>query len=212
VDGQPQFLHESAVLCDHSKTLAPFIAQIFGEANITAHDLDAVAVSKGPGSYTGLRIGVATAKGLCYAAGKPLIAIGTLDTLAQMTLPHIANTDISRICTMIDARRMEVYAAFFDNNANPLTDVTPVIVDEYSFKQELEAHRTIFVGSGATKCEDIIIHPNAAFMPLGTSAVGLAHLAQQHFERQQFECLTNFEPFYLKSFAATQAKKGMVRM
>ena len=212
VGGEPQFLRESNKNCDHAAALAPFAARILGEAGITAYDLDAVAVSKGPGSYTGLRIGVAVAKGLCYAAQKPLIAAGTLDALAQLAAQNIADADITRICAVIDARRMEVYAALFDSRGSRLTDTAPVILNEDSFAQELERHTIVFAGSGADKCREAIRHPNARFMPLCASSAGLAALAHKRFEGRQFENIITFEPFYLKSFAATAARRGMLQI
>jgi tRNA threonylcarbamoyladenosine biosynthesis protein TsaB len=223
VDGVAHFLKESVYNCDHARLLAPFIAQIFAEADITAHDLDAVAISKGPGSYTGLRIGAATAKGLCYAAKKPLIAVGTLDVLAQIAIQRIQDggqdnvangandkyKDITQICSVLDARRMEVYAAFFGRCGCSLTNAEPIVLDEHSFAEELCQGKTLFVGSGAQKCEETIHHANAQFMPLCLSSCGLAALAQERYDKQQFEDIVSFEPFYLKSFAATQAKRGM---
>ncbi|GHT72467.1 tRNA (adenosine(37)-N6)-threonylcarbamoyltransferase complex dimerization subunit type 1 TsaB [Bacteroidia bacterium] len=205
IDGKAEFLHTSDTSCDHAKVLAPFISQVLSQARITANDLDAVAVSKGPGSYTSLRIGVSTAKGLCFAAQKPLIAIGTLDILASMAAQNMA-TDNACICAMLDARRMEVYAAFFDAQGKPVSDATPVIVDEYSFMQQLSQNKVVFVGSGAQKCSEVIHHPNAVFVAQHSSAIALAPLAQKAFEQRQFENTAYFEPFYLKSFVATQAK------
>ncbi|GHT12951.1 tRNA (adenosine(37)-N6)-threonylcarbamoyltransferase complex dimerization subunit type 1 TsaB [Bacteroidia bacterium] len=206
VDGKANFLHESVALCDHAATLAPFVAKVLSEAGISTNDIDAVAISKGPGSYTSLRIGVSTAKGLCFAAQKPLIAIGSLDGLAQQVLQAEQISPSTQICAMLDARRMEVYAAFFDAQGKAQSPPTPVIVDEQSFAQELQKGKVLFVGSGAQKCSKVIHHPQSSFRSLSPSAVGLTALAHRAFEQQQFEDLAYFEPFYLKSFVATQAK------
>jgi tRNA threonylcarbamoyladenosine biosynthesis protein TsaB len=206
INGEATFLHTGSLPSDHAKSLAPFIAEIFNEAEITANDLDAVAVSSGPGSYTGLRIGISTAKGLCFAAQKPLLAVGTLDVLVQTALmKNLVPAAVTRICAMLDARRMEVYAAWFDARGKRITEIAPAIVDEHSFTAELEQQaaqqrKVMFVGSGAKKCSLMIMNHEAIFVTLQPSAAAMARLAVQRFEQKQFEDTAYFEPFYLKNF------------
>ncbi len=184
----------------HSKFITILIENLFLHSGEKMEELDAVAVSKGPGSYTGLRIGVSTAKGLCYALEKPLIAISTLESMAYEV--NRFNKTEALLCPMIDARRMEVYCAFFDNKLNCLEEVSAKIIEENSFKAMLDQKAVLFFGDGSQKCIKIIgDHKNAFFIDdLFPSAINIGALALKAFEAKKFEDLAYFEPFYLKDF------------
>ena len=194
----------------HSEKLTVFIEQMMKEAGIPFSMLDAVAVSSGPGSYTGLRIGVSTAKGLCFALDKPLIAIPTLKSLALKSRQSTVDSRRSDFCycSMLDARRMEVYCAVYDENLAELEPVSAKVMDENSFSELLKEKRVYFFGDGAAKCKPLLSHhPNAVFMDdLFTSAAAMIELAEEKFLRRDFENVALFEPFYLKEFVA--GKKG----
>lgn len=183
---------------------APFVKEILDQAGYSVKDLDAVCVGKGPGSYTGLRVGVSTAKGLCFGAGIPLIAIGSLDAL-------VAGSGVREglVVPMIDARRMEVYTAVFSPDGEELTPVEAKIVDSGAFATELSAGPVLFIGDGAIKCASVISHPNASFREAWPLAQDLALLAEKAFEQKRFEDLAYFEPFYLKDFVATVSRKNL---
>ena len=199
---------ESSALKAHASLTAVFVQEVLQEKGLKLSDCDAICVSKGPGSYTGLRVGVSTAKGLCFGSGKPLIAVGTLDTLvAQAAILGLAG-DIKFIIPMIDARRMEVYAAVFQNNIQ-ITETAPVIVDENSFAEYLEQGPCLFIGDGAGKCADVIKHPNAHFCQCNPKASAMLSPAIQAYNEKRFEDVAYFEPFYLKEFVATVSKKKL---
>ncbi len=189
----------------HAENVTPFIQSLLHQAGISTKQLSVVAVSQGPGSYTGLRIGVSTAKGLCYALNIPLIAV---DTLKAMTL-GVKHQPYDFFVPMIDARRMEVYAAVYDKNLNPIQTVRPEIITEQSFRSLLQQGKTVFFGNGASKCKDIIEHPNACFDTQNglPDAQNIARLAFEKYKNRQFENLAYFEPLYLKAFQATTPKK-----
>ncbi len=201
---------ESSALKAHASLTAVFIQEVLQEKGITLDDCDAVCVSKGPGSYTGLRVGVSTAKGLCFGSRKPLIAVGTLDTLvAQAQMPDQAGNDGPRfIVPMIDARRMEVYTAIFENGTQT-TETSPMIIDENSFADILEQGPVLFIGDGAGKCADVIRHPNARFCQCNPTASAMLQPAIEALKEKRFEDVAYFEPFYLKEFVATVSKKKM---
>jgi tRNA threonylcarbamoyladenosine biosynthesis protein TsaB len=182
----------------HSEQLTVFIEDLLQEHKLSVKDLDAIAISSGPGSYTGLRIGASTAKGLCYALNIPLIAISTLEAMAQlMAEQHSDKT----LCPMIDARRMEVYCALFGTDQS--TEVQAKVIDEASFSQELEQGSILFFGDGADKCQETLTHPNAHFeLGIYPSAKGMIALAHHQFQQQNFEDVAYFVPFYLKEFVA----------
>ncbi len=195
----------------HSANLAPFIDIIMKRNDLEYSQLSAIAISKGPGSYTGLRIGTSTAKGLCFALDIPLIAIGTLNSMtAHAKNVYDSNFD-GNFRPMIDARRMEVYSQNFDNNSNSLNEVKAVIIDENSFIEELQNHKILFFGDGAMKCADTITHKNAIFYTdTQASALGMLELSYEAFQNEDFEDLAYFEPFYLKEFIAAVSKvKGL---
>jgi tRNA threonylcarbamoyladenosine biosynthesis protein TsaB len=185
---------------EHAECLSAFIDEMMETFGVSYREIDAVAVSAGPGSYTGLRIGTATAKGICYGANKPLIAVDSLLSLA--TLCERSDPD-AIYCPMIDARRQEVYTALFDASTRKLRATMAVIVTEDSFAEILDEHRMCFFGSGAAKCGKIIVHPNAAFVGVESSAAGLSAPAFKAFTNQRFESTAYYEPFYLKDFVAT---------
>ena len=231
-NGEIKTYKESSAPKAHASLTAVFIQEMLDENGLTLADCDAVCVSKGPGSYTGLRVGVSTAKGLCFGSGKPLIAVGTLDTLvaqAQMAghdggnvIPDLIG-DPRYIIPMIDARRMEVYAAVFgatgteagqtEPAANQvytqITETAPAIIDETSFADYLEQGPCLFIGDGAGKCADVIKHPNAHFCQCQPKASAMLSPAMEAMKEKRFEDVAYFEPFYLKEFVATVSKKKL---
>lgn len=228
-DGVITAYRESSAPKAHASLTAVFIQEMLEEKGLTIADCDAVCVSKGPGSYTGLRVGVSTAKGLCFGSGKPLIAIGTLDILtaqAQEASPETGIADPSEtviadltgnpshIVPMIDARRMEVYAATFKRtDATPrytqITETAPAIIDETSYTDLLNEGPVLFIGDGAGKCVDVIKHPNATFIQCWPKASAMLQPALRAYRERRFEDVAYFEPFYLKEFVATVSKKKL---
>lgn len=194
----------------HSKNINIFIEKVFSASGVKAADLSAIAVSKGPGSYTGLRIGVSSAKALCYALDKPLISVGTLQSMALGMA--ITKQEEALYCPMIDARRMEVYTAVYDAVNNMIKEVEAKIIDEHSFDDLLKEHKTWFFGDGAAKCQELLKnHPNACFdKDFKPSASYMANIALQKFHKKEFEDVAYFEPFYLKDFIAGKPRvKGL---
>ena len=189
----------------HASLLAPYIQEVLQSRGWTAGELDAVAVSEGPGSYTGLRVGVSTAKGLCFGAGKPLIGIDTLRILAAL-----AEGSFNRIVAMIDARRMEVYAAPFDGSGNKLDETRAVILNAESFHEELEAGTVLFIGTGVEKFQQICAHPNASFRTCYPLASAMLQPAREALQKKEFEDVAYFEPFYLKDFVAGISRKSVL--
>jgi len=207
-------LRETSDKNAHSAMLTLLISELMSSARISLSSLDAVAVSAGPGSYTGLRIGVATAKGLCYSLSKPMIAIPTLQAMAK----GIQDTGCgiiskSLFCPMIDARRMEVFCALYDSSSRETRKVQADIIDENSFRKELEENRIIFAGEGAEKCKPFLEqHKNSVFLDNFThSAKYMIGLAEAKHRKGDYENLAYFEPFYLKEFVAGKPRvKGLV--
>jgi tRNA threonylcarbamoyladenosine biosynthesis protein TsaB len=195
----------------HSTLLTSFVQDVLKEAEIDIKRLDAIAVSMGPGSYTGLRIGVSTAKGICYALDIPLIAINTLRILARLAKSAISGKEIKYIVPMIDARRMEVYNSVFGFDMDEERNTIAEIIDENSFNEYLAKGKVVFCGDGASKCAEIVKHPNAIFLPeVLPSALGMLNLAYSKFLSKEFEDLAYFEPFYLKDFVAGKPRvKGL---
>lgn len=214
-NGEILSLKETAKKNSHSEVVTLFIDDLLRENKIQYTDLNAVAVSKGPGSYTGLRIGVSTSKGLCYALGIPLIAINTLRSMAygmaEIYLKEGKTSENILFCPMIDARRMEVYSAIYDENNNEVRETKAEIIEKKSFSEYPEQNQMIFFGDGAAKCKDIITHPNSFFYEnIHPSAINMVLIAEQKFQKQQFEDVAYFEPFYLKDFIAGMPKvKGL---
>ena len=194
---------------NHSEKITLFIDSVMKKAGISYNDLDAVAVSMGPGSYTGLRIGVSTAKGLCYAVSKPLIAVSTLEAMAYGVEPH--GRAALRI-PMIDARRMEVYAAIFDENVNIIKDTEAVIIDENSFAELKKDHHLYLFGDGADKCAELFANDDkiTVIKEFHCSAKHMNVIAQRKLDAKDFVDVAYFEPFYLKDFVpGTPTVKGL---
>lgn len=200
----------------HAHRLTILIQELFDDSlvNQEIYDIDAVAVSSGPGSYTGLRIGVSTAKGICFALGKSLIAISSLAILAwPIVKTHAVSSPDSNgwYCPMIDARRMEVYTAMFDQNMIQQRDTSADIIDANSYLDILQKRKVFFFGNGAQKCKDVLKHHNAFFLEdEGPLARNMAYLAYDAWRNQQFEDVAYFEPFYLKDFIATIPKRKIL--
>ncbi|MDE6507905.1 MAG: tRNA (adenosine(37)-N6)-threonylcarbamoyltransferase complex dimerization subunit type 1 TsaB [Alistipes sp.] len=211
--GELVSLRESDEGRDHARKIGLFVDELLRETGIAPDELDAVAVGKGPGSYTGLRIGVSFAKGLCYGLGIPLVAVGSLDALAEVAredykagILAVDDWDRALLCPMVDARRMEVYAQVFDSSGSPLSDVSAEVVDADSFAAFRSADRPFVIfGSGARKCAGLL--SGARLVDVAPSARGLARLAQQAFDAGRTEDVAYFEPFYLKDFVVTTSKK-----
>lgn len=193
---------------NHAAMLSVFIAGALEVLKPTMRKLDAVAVSSGPGSYTGLRIGVSTAKGLCYGLDIPLIAVSTLEVLTAQALNSIENRENALFCPMIDARRMEVYAAFYDSKGEIKREISADIISSDSYTEILVAQPVYFFGNGAEKCKTTLTHPNARFIDnLVPLADNMIPFAEQAFAENQFVDVAYFEPFYLKEFQTTIPKK-----
>ncbi len=204
-------LKESHSANSHSSVITTYVSEVINASGKKQSDIDAVCVSMGPGSYTGLRIGVSTAKGLCYAWNKPLIAVNTLHSMALHFLSrpaYIPKTN-ALLCPMIDARRMEVYNALFDNNGHFISETSAEIINENSFSEILQKQKIIFFGDGAGKCKEILSpYKNALIIDdYNNSAKGMIIPASNKFKRKQFEDTAYFEPYYLKDFLATKPKK-----
>ena len=204
---------ESSAPKAHASLTAVFIQELLSERELTLADCDAVCVSMGPGSYTGLRVGVSTAKGLCFGSGKPLLAVGTLDTLVAQATDVIPSEGEESpgyrfIIPMVDARRREVYTAVFENGRQ-ITETAPAIIDENSFAEYLEQGPCLFIGDGAGKCADVIKHPNATFCQCWPKASSMLEPAVAAFRAGNFQDVAYFEPFYLKEFVATVSKKKL---
>lgn len=195
---------------NHAKLLSVFIQEILDFLKIQGKRPDAVALSQGPGSYTGLRIGTATAKGLCFGWEIPLIAIDTLQVMAIAARQRITKPD-ALLCPMIDARRMEVYSACYDMQLQRVSEVLPVIVTPDSYGDLLESHSVWFFGNGAEKCRTVLTHPNAHFLDkIYPEAANMIMLAEQRYAAGQFENVAYFDPFYLKEFQATVPKRKVL--
>lgn len=180
----------------HAEKLHVFIEEVLAEAKIDKNQLDAIAVSKGPGSYTGLRIGVSAAKGLCFALDIPLLSISTLEILAR----QVDNKDCY-IIPLLDARRMEVYSAVFNADKKQIRETRAEIVNENSFSDYLEESKTIFLGDGANKFEELCASKNAVFLDNNfPSSAGMVSLAEAKYKISDTENVAYFEPFYLKEF------------
>ncbi len=188
----------------HAEKLHVFISEVLVESGLKIEDVDAIAVSKGPGSYTGLRIGVSAAKGLCFALGVPLISIATLKSMAYQVVSD--KTDF--IIPVLDARRMEVYSAVFDRKGNEVCETMAEIVDEGTFEEFANKGIVLLAGSGADKCRPILTHTNFDFNThVVPSAREMGFLSHQKYIEKSFEDVAYFEPFYLKDFIVQGSKK-----
>ena len=189
----------------HAAKLAVLVDQLFHTTGIVPKQLSGVAVSAGPGSYTGLRIGTSTAKGLCYALNIPLLAVGTLELLSHPLLRY--NFSGGLLCPMIDARRMEVYCMLMDAEGQTMAGPHPRIIDSESFAGELEAGQVVFFGNGASKCRGVIAHANAVFLDdVHPTASALGQMAYENFLGGRFADLPTFGPLYLKEFVAKKPR------
>lgn len=193
----------------HAENLFKLIDEVLIESHCAYHNLDAVAISAGPGSYTGLRIGVSAAKGICYGLGIPLIAVPTLKILAQRFVSkHPEFKGI--IIPMIDARRMEVYTATFDAEGNQVVDDKPLILNENSFQEELQNSEVAFLGDGSEKLRPLIENSkNASFFEIELNAKGMISYAHEAYNAKEFADLAYFEPRYLKAYQGTPPPKGI---
>lgn len=206
-------LKESNERNSHAELVTVFIGELLLENNLHPEDLSVVAVSQGPGSYTGLRIGVSVAKGLCYAKDIPLISVPTLQSLAWGAKQRCKeqNLDQYLFVPMIDARRMEVYTAIYNKGVEQVEEVQARIIDADAFSDLLLTNKLVFVGDGAPKCKPVITNKNAVFIDdFLSSAKNMGALAFEKFQNKQFEDVAYFEPFYLKEFVAGIPKvKGL---
>ena len=240
-DGAISVYKQSETPRDQASKTAVFVKEMLDERSLRVSDCDAVCVSMGPGSYTGLRVGVSTAKGLCFGANIPLLAVGTLDILvaqaasvrlsgnaalhplpscdgphptmapvsAQFSPGSAFPTEYKYIIPMIDARRMEVYAAVFTPEGRQLTKTEPVVIDGDSFAEELSQGPVLFIGDGAGKCSSLLESPNAHFFQCCPRADAMGALADVEYKEKRFKDLAYFEPFYLKQFLATVSAKKL---
>jgi tRNA threonylcarbamoyladenosine biosynthesis protein TsaB len=195
---------------NHAALLSVFIEQGMDLLKSMNKQLDAVSVSSGPGSYTGLRIGVSTAKGLCYGLDIPLISISTLEVLTAQALKIESVERTALFCPMIDARRMEVYAALYNSKGEIQREIAPDIIDETSYSNFLEKQTVYFFGNGADKCKTTLSHPSAKFIDnLIPLAENMISFSNPKYEQKEFVDLAYFEPFYLKEFQTTTPKQSI---
>ena len=214
-DGELVSLRESDEGRDHAKNVAVFVDELLRENDVAAEELSAVAVGMGPGSYTGLRIGVSFAKGLCYGLQIPLVAIGSLDALAEVAIEDneagildVEAWDEALLCPMVDARRMEVYTRLYNAKGEPQSDVKAEIINEESFASVRATKQLVIFGNGAAKCREVL--SDATYIDVAPSARGLARLAEQRLQAGQTEDIAYFEPFYLKDFVVIPSKKKLL--
>lgn len=192
----------------HAEHLLPLAHKVLETGGFKAENLDAIALSEGPGSYTGLRIGASTAKGLCYALEIPLIAVSTLESIARGAKKENPDSN-ALLCPMIDARRMEVFTTLYSADLEQKEEVSAVVVDENSFREILERETVIFCGNGMPKCQELLQQfPNAQFCFAPLSSCNMIAPALQKFEQKDFVDVAYFEPFYLKNYIA---KKSTVK-
>ncbi len=188
----------------HASKCAVFVKELLQRTGRRCEDLQAVAVSSGPGSYTGLRVGSSTAKGLCFGSGLPLLAISTPEILVWQAIDEgLVPQGCTHIIPMIDARRMEVYTAVYTADGRLQGKIEAKVIDENSFAGFLKEGVCLFIGDGALKCKDILNHPNARFVQCCPKASAMLHPAMKALEEKRFESTAYFEPFYLKEFVAT---------
>lgn len=207
-DGASIFSKEDFKGPSHATVLGVYVDEALSFADNHAIPLDAVAVSCGPGSYTGLRIGVSMAKGICYGRNIPLIGLPTLEVMCVPVLLHQDLPDDALLCPMIDARRMEVYAAVYDRALRVKRETAADIIDENSYAEFLDAHPVYFFGNGAAKCREKLTHPNAHFIEdIYPLAKWMFPLAEKAMAKEDFKDVAYFGPFYLKEFVASVPKK-----
>lgn len=216
-DNRVLSLKESGSERDHATKLGLYIEEVLNESNYTTKSLDAISVSMGPGSYTGLRIGVSMAKGLCYALNIPLIGVSSLESMAFVAhesysskTTQIKEWDKALLCPMIDARRMEVYTQIFDSSLNPITEVSAEIITEESFSDDIiKTQEFIIFGNGAAKTVDILSNERVILIDVTPSAKGLVNSAHKAYSNGDFRDLAYFEPLYLKDFVVMKSTKKL---
>lgn len=217
-DGRTFGSKESSNDQSHATRLTVFIQELLTEQALQVDHLDAISISMGPGSYTGLRIGASVAKGLAYGSGKPLVGVATLQALAHgcsiryaSQIAAVASSSPYRLCPMIDARRMEVYTALYDEKGKEIDPVKSLIIDDQSFNNILDQQPIFFFGNGSTKASAVIRHPNAHFFSgLELAAAYQSELAEELFNRKEFLDMAYFEPRYLKEFIASIPKNKVL--
>lgn len=214
-DGELMSLRESDQGRDHAKQVAVFVDELLRETGVKPDELDAVAVGMGPGSYTGLRIGVSFAKGLCYGLNIPLLAVGSLEALTDVAIKdyeagiiQVEGWDEALLCPMVDARRMEVYTQIFNSRCEAQSEVSAEIITEESFSQWRAKGKLVIFGNGAAKCQEML--PDAIYIDVAPSARGLTRIAHQLFEAGKTVDIAYFEPFYLKDFVVIPSKKKLL--
>lgn len=211
-DGRIISYRESTEPKAHASLTAVFIKEMLDETGTGIDVCSAICVSMGPGSYTGLRVGVSTAKGLCFGSGKPLLAVGTLDTLVWQAISEgLLPEGCRHIVPMIDARRMEVYTAVFSADGVQESATEPMVVTSGSFSDILEEGPVLFIGDGAQKVSDVIKHPAAHFVQCCPKASSMLVPALAEYKEKRFKDVAYFEPFYLKEFVATVSKKSVLK-
>lgn len=213
-DGELLCINESNSKNSHAEVLTTFIDEAIKTIGIALTDLDAIAVSEGPGSYTGLRIGVAAAKGLCFALDKPLIGVSTLGAMAVGMVYSLSSHEKTNFlyCPMIDARRMEVYSAIFNKDGEEVRETKAEIIEGNSFQEFFENNKVIFAGDGALKCKSLLNkNQNAVFLnDFQASAKYMVEISEKRFLQHHFENIAYFEPYYLKDFIAGKPRvKGL---
>ncbi len=192
----------------HSAYLTLIVEQLIKQSGVSFDEIDAYAVGMGPGSYTGLRIGVSTIKGYCYAKDKPLIAVNSLESMAK-SVEVVANSDVV-LCPMIDARRMEVYC-LFTKNGEVIIETNNEIIEEGTFSELLDQQKVLFFGDGAEKCKATLTHKNAQFVDgISSNASGVGVIATEKYKNKEFEDVAYFEPFYLKEFLIKPSTKKLL--
>lgn len=213
LNSQDGLMAYAEILIDksHAEKITFLVGEVCSKASIKLAEIDAVAISKGPGSYTGLRIASSTAKGLCFALDKPLIAIDTLQSMAlDVAVNHSSDLQSNNtlLVPMIDARRMEVFTANYDTNAMQVADIQSLVIENNAYELELKNHKMVFFGNGAEKCKEMIRSENASFIDgIYPKASYIGQLAVEKFLKKEFEDLVNFEPFYLKEFYMATKKQ-----
>ncbi|WP_209329811.1 tRNA (adenosine(37)-N6)-threonylcarbamoyltransferase complex dimerization subunit type 1 TsaB [Lunatimonas salinarum] len=194
----------------HGRKLIPLVKQLLASLGLEGPELDGIAVSQGPGSYTGLRIGVSTAKGLAYAWDLPLIGVGTLDALARNTNCFARDGDV--VIPVLDARRMEVYAKVLDSKGRELEGVSPVVVDEFSFQKYADRTNIFIIGDAVPKLRKVLMHPNMWLIEKFNTARTVGEIAMESYQAGSFEDIAYFEPNYLKEFRVVTSKKGLLHV
>ena len=208
-DGKVVSIRETERSYSHSEVIAIFIDECVKEAGLTMKNIEAVAISRGPGSYTALRIGAVTAKGICFALSIPLIAVGTMDALKQSIISKSGSNDL--IIPMIDARRKEVYHCIYNSKGEVLTPVEPIILDADTYKEYSHYDNLLFCGDGVPKSKDILSIKNSLFFDEECSTRHMIGLSEEKFNNNQFEDITYYEPFYYKGPNITVQKKNILR-